>query len=75
MDLSESSFSNNYNGLLRRHPCFKTESTCRELLERNYDVTVRAKNLQLLMTEKHQTKNSQNPSFMKEKQILSTMTR
>ena len=43
-----------------------TESTFSELLEKDHEVTIHTKNLQLLMTEMYKTRNGLNPSFMQE---------
>ena len=43
-----------------------TESTFSELLQKDCEVTIYTKNLQILMTEMHKTKNELNPLFMQE---------
>ena len=42
------------------------KSTYSELLEKDFSVTIRTKNLQLLMTETYKTRNDLNPSFLQE---------
>ena len=43
-----------------------TESTFRDLLQKDCAVTIHTKNLQVLMTEMYKTRNDLNPSFMQE---------
>ena len=43
-----------------------TESTFRELLQKDCAVTIHPKNLEKLMTEMYKTRNDLNPSFMLE---------
>ena len=43
-----------------------TESTFRDLLQKDCAVTIHTKNLQILMNEMYKTRNDLNPSFMQE---------
>ena len=43
-----------------------TESTFRDLLQKDCAVAIHTKNLQILMTEMYKTRNDLNPSFMQE---------
>ena len=49
-----------------RFTCKDTESTFRELLQKDSAATMHAKNLPILMTEMYKTRNGLNPSFMQE---------